>query len=295
MATYFTTTATVATTGSDQRTTIANVRNAFLSCSFVRTVQSGSVDDLTTLSTSSVQNTIRTYDIFAFNDSWQATNPLFIKVVYNTGFGATTQQLFYCRFSMGTAHNSSGSLTGTSTLTEVTDTVQNISSPGTNQPIYATGDGSYMTLFLYSSADTCAQMAVFERLYDTNGNSTGSGFHMVATNANGSNKIIYSQACYYGGTPPAREINSIPCVKPTRAPSTYNGTLLLGTVYPFIGKPLNPSPNILLGDSTTFSTPYATQTYTMYGTTRTYRVGTANLSWDPMRIFVNNRFLLRDA
>lgn len=194
---------------------------------------------------------------------------------------------------MGTAHNNSGSLTGASTLTEITYTANWAYSTQTNQPIYASGDGSYMTMFMYTDNATTAQMAVFERFYDINGNPTGSGFHMVGTNNNSTAKIIYSQACNYGQSPPTRESISMPCLKPSRAPSIYNGTLLLGQIFPFVGYPANPSPNILLGDSTGFPTAYQSAQYTMYGTIRNYLVGTSVLSQASSRIFPNNRFLLR--
>ena len=292
MATYFASTPLVSASGSNQIATIGNIRNAFLSCSFIRTVQSGSVDDLSTLPSASQADVVRTYDIFAFNDGLQATSPLFIKIQYLTGPSSTPGSFRY-NYQMGTAHDSSGSLTGVSTLTTIANTANSNTTLATNQPVYASGDGSYMTLAAYSDNSFVAQLSVFERFYDSSGNITGSGFHMVGTNANETNKAIYAQACYAGQTPPTRDTVAIPCTKPSRVPSTYNGVLLLGTVYPFIGKPLNPSPNILIGDSTTFPTAYATANYTMYGVNRTYRVLTSAFNQTNSQVFANSRFLLR--
>jgi hypothetical protein len=274
---------------------IGNIRNAFTSCGFIRTLQSGSIDDLTTLPTGGFSATRLTYDIFAFNDSWQATHPLFIRVRYFTGTAASPPQPgLECYFSMGTAHDSSGSFTGVSTLTEITNTANWSYSPvQTNQPIYASGDGSYMALSIYGNSALTAQLAVFERFYDANGLPTGSGFHMVGTNNNSTAKIIYSQACYHGQAPPVRDSIAIPCLEPTRNPSIYNGNLLLGMIFPFIGKPMNPSPNILIGDTTTFPTSYLTSTYTMYGTARTYIPLTSAYNNTNSQIFTNTRFLLR--
>ena len=292
MATYYAETPVVTSAGTGSFATIGNIRNAFLSCSFIRTVQSGSVDDLTTLPTGSQIDVVRTYDIFAFNDSLQATFPLFIKVLYFTGPTGTPASFRY-HYQMGTAHDSSGSLTGVSTLTTIANTANSSVALAKNQPVYASGDGSYMTLAAYSNSSLVAQLSVFERFYDSSGNITGSGFHMVGTNANESSKAIFAQACYTGLTPPTRDTVAIPCTKPSRVPSTYNGVLLLGTVYPFIGKPLNPSPNILIGDSTTFPTAYATANYTMYGTTRNYIVLSSAFNQASSQVFANSRFLLR--
>lgn len=295
MTTYYTVTPVVTTSGSatDQEQTINNVRNAFLSCSFTRTVQSGSVDDLSTLPVEIGNGTVRTYDIFAFNDSWQATHPLFIRVRYATGNAASPQSGFQCLFSMGTAHNSSGSFTGTSTLTEISYTANWSYTTQTNQPIHASGDGSYMAMSIYGDQATTAQLAVFERFYDANGLPTGSGFHMVGTNNNSTAKIIYSQACYHGQTPPTRDSIAIPCIRPTRTSLIYNGNLLLGMIFPFVGRPMNPSPNILIGNSTTFPTAYATSTYTMYGSSRTYIVLGSAYTQASSQVFPSSRFLLR--
>ncbi len=273
MATYYavTPTASMTTNAQAQADTIRNVRNAFLSCSFTRMTVSGSVDDLTTLSTGSVSNTLRTFDIFAFNDSLQATHPLYIRVGYRTSLSNPSPPNY--TFQMGTAYNSSGSLTGVSTFTEIADDQGPAATVQFNQPVYASGDGSYMTIFIHAATNT-AQFAVFERFYDTQGNVTGSGFHMVGVN--NTPKQIHSQAAYYGQTPPTRNTVVLPCILPTRANLFYNGSLLLGTVYPFIGKPLNPSPNILLGNSGTFATPAQSVTYTMYGASKSYIVNPAN-------------------
>lgn len=294
MPTYYalTPTASMTVNSTTQSQTIGNIRNAFLSCSFTRIPSSGSIDDLTTLSTSSTAGIERTFDMFAFNDSWQATHPLFIRIGYRTdGSQATTPHI---TFQMGNSHNNSGSFNGTSTLTQIANTSTGGSSNLTNQPVYASGDGSYMTIFIHSGSGGSAQFAVFERFYDTQGNTTGSGFHMVGIN--NALREVYSQATYYGQTPPVRSTVVLPCTLPTRSNLFYNGSLLLGTIYPFIGKPLNPSPNILLGNSTTFAADYQSVSYKMYGTTRNYIVGSAayiTIYTAMINTDTNLRYLLR--
>lgn len=293
MTTYYAVTPSVTTSGSvaAQSQSIGNIRNAFIACGFTRTLQSGSVDNLSTLSADTTLNIRRTFDIFAFNDSWQVTHPLFIYVSYWTGISSSGH--FRIQYAMGTSHDSSGSLTGNSTLTEIQDTTSSSYAQYTNVPVYASGDGSYMTLLSYANLTEMGQFAVFERFYDQYGQPTGSGFHMIGTNANSGSKIIYSQACNYGQTPPLQESINIPCIKPSLGPSVYNGVLLLGQIFPFVGRPMNPSPNILLGDGIGFPTSYELTEYTMYNTTRQYIVGPSNLSQTNTIIFPSTRFLLR--
>lgn len=280
---------------ASMREIIADVRNAFLSCSFVRTVQSGSVDDLTTLTPSLTANGQITYDIFAFNDALQSTSPLFIKVRYTPmgGLGSSmaSPQLF---FQMGTAHDSSGSLTSVDALTEVGTAVGYSTEPTSGSSIYASGDGSYMALTFFPESDEM-QIAVFERLYNTNGQPNGTGFHMMATNAvvpsNG--KTLYSQMALNGTAPSLRESVWIPNSRPSREPAIYDGRLVLGLFYPFHGKPYNPSPNILLGTSTDFPTRFMKVAYTVYGTTGTYMYMGSNLDSGNVIQYSNGRILMR--
>lgn len=266
------------------------VRNAFLSCSFTRTTQSGSVDNLYSLGVRSAGNQLLTYDIFAFNDVWQPTNPLFIRVVYNSGGSAQAIRL---DFQMGTAHNSSGSLTGPSTLAIVSGTQLSGVTPTSGSPFFASGDGTYFSMVAFPDQTQNSQLAVFERLYDNNGNPTGSGFHMVATTAAQAAKQVFSQAAFWGSAPAPQESTVIPNSRPSLAPALYSGRLVLGLVYPIIGFLQNPSPNILIGNSTDFAQQYAKLRYTVYGTERTYINAGSAFGQTNSQIYTNGRYLVR--
>jgi hypothetical protein len=288
--TQFVDTSNFADSGTIGRSMSA-IRDAFLTCSFTRTTQSGSVNDLYSLAPRGAANSLVTYDIFAFNDAWQGSNPLFIKVRYLSGVAANAIRL---DFQMGTAHNSSGSLTGTSILAEVSGTATAAHTPTSGSPVFASGDGSYMSLISYPTDVTIAQLAVFERLYDNNGNPTGSGFHMVCTSAAAAFKTIYSQMAFYGSAPAPQEDTSIPNSRPSLAPAIYNGRLILGLVYPMAGLPQNPSPNILIGTSADFTQAYQTIRYNVYGTERLYRhAGDRFAQATSARTYADGRYLLR--
>ena len=267
------------------------VRNAFLSCSFTRTSQSGtvglcSVDDLSDTSKilghSSSQQLVTT-DIFAFGDSWQATNPLYIKVSYVVG-----AKNWHLRtdWSMGSVHNGSGSLTGVDTLTIIgqsQDSANDASVPTSGTTVWAGGDGSAIALMTFpqhggSNFYGVASWVVFERFYDSNGQPTGSGFHMIGVpcgtfNGVAVTRTVRSQASLYGTAPATQEVGAgcVPNARPSSVPALYDGRLVLGLIYPMAGVPQNPSPNILLGNTTDLSIAYQTFPYTVYGTTRTYR------------------------
>lgn len=265
--------------------TISDIRNAFLSCSFTRTVQSGSVDDISTLIPVAGFNSQIAYDIFSFNDVWQSTHPLFVKVRYMTGHHNTHLQLA-CQ--MGSVHNNSGSLIGVDTLTEIVFTAAS-SSPRTVIPasIHGCGDGSFMSLLAFPQLSR-GQGFVFERLYDINGQPTGSGFHMFG---NSTEIVFYSQTTLHGAAPATRETAYIPNSRPSRTSGLYDGRLVLGMVYPFAGRPWNPTPNILMGTANDFPNTLQPTRYTMYGTVRDY----AAMSAESATTYDNNRILLRVA
>jgi len=278
---------------ASMRETIEDIRTAFLSCSFVRTVQSGSVDNISTLNppTGTPSLTIPiTYDVFAFNDSWQSTNPLFIKVRYFP-LGTSNLYLMSLGIQMGTAHNNSGSFTGVDTTTELSYFSNSVPSPTSGSTIHAWGDGGAIAFTMFPQ-NAMGTFFVSERLYDINGQPTGSGFHMVGiTNTLGS-KTIYSQTAFYGQAPAPQESTYIPNSRPSRVPSLYDGRYIAGLVYPFYGRPLNPSPNILVGNSTDLATNLQRIKYTVYGTERGY-INAGSFLAGSTTINSNVRFLLR--
>jgi hypothetical protein len=275
------------------RETVEDIRNAFLSCSFTRTVQSGSIDNISALNPPITNDQQITYDIFAFNDALQSTSPLFIKVRYRgSGGNAPSCNGIQLWTSMGTAHDNSGSLTGIDALTEVGIASATSFAIVSGSTINASGDGSYMSLVVFPQM-LHTQLAVFERLYDINGQPTGSGFHMLATDVNRTVKTLHSQMALVGKTPATRETIWIPNSRPSRAPSLYDGRLVLGLIYPFFGKPYNPSPNILVGTSTDFPNTLQAVRYTVYGAERLYMALGSNFNVANCQLYTNGRFLLR--
>lgn len=299
MPSYVNLAATTSTTASINPTTgntyladtINQYRNMFLSCSFIRTVQSGSPDDLNTLPSVTTGNIFITYDIFAFNDSWQATQPLFIKIEYRSSLYSNTVQLVA---EMGSVHNNSGSIVSTDKIALGSTTNNYGEAVAVIDKIYASGDGSYIAIANTVTHTPSCQVLLCERFYDQYGQPTGSGFHMVnvRSGATFDQALVAQQATMYGEAAPTAEQYNVVHTRPNRVPSIYGGNLILGLVYPFVGKPMNPSPNLLFGESTTFSTNYSTVEYSVYGQPNTY-INTGGVLGTNQRIVSNGRWLMR--
>jgi hypothetical protein len=232
--------------------------------------------------------------MFAFNDSWQATNPLYIKITYTTpGFWPGLSLIV----EMGSQQNNSGSITSVDRIVTTAETVSNQGNllPYTDR-IQGSGDGSYISLLMFTNTSTrqyAGQVLLCERWYDRFGQPTGSGFHLVNTGLAISTRLT-QQASKYGELAlPASELYSVVNSRPSRAPAVYNGNLILGLIYPFYDTTLNPTPNLLLGESTTFSTAYSTVEYTVYGTRNTY-VNAGGAVFDSRQtVYSNGRWLVR--
>lgn len=269
---------------------IGAARNGFLSCSLVRTTQSGSVTDLNTLPGATTQLQFQAFDIFAFNDSLQASRPLFLKVGYWTSRDTNSLQLVV---EIGSAHNNSGSIISADRVL-LGQTPYSSNGPGTpaTSRIYASGDGSYIAMASLVDLTNSCQFFVCERLYDQYGNPTGNGFHILHTGITTTDPILVQQVSRWGEQPIPKEEYTFVNDKPGRIPAIYGGNLILGKVYPFIGRPLNPSPNVLVGESTTFPTTWSTVNYTMYGQQNRY-INTGGTFPAQARGSTPNRLLMR--
>lgn len=79
-------------------------------------------------------NTDAGYEIWRFNDTLQATAPIFIKLFYGTGGTANGPRL---QFQIGTGSNGAGTLTGTTTST-INCTANNSAAPTGTPPYFST-------------------------------------------------------------------------------------------------------------------------------------------------------------
>lgn len=96
------------TTDAEFRAWGAAINAAFTAMGLVKTGDTGQID-WTTVLKPTVANTVAGYEMWRFNDTLQATAPVFIKMEYGTGGGVTIQSLW---MTVGTNTNGAGSLLG---------------------------------------------------------------------------------------------------------------------------------------------------------------------------------------
>jgi hypothetical protein len=132
-------------------------------------------------------NTLAGYEIWRFNDTLQATSPIFIKIQYGTS-ALTTIPLI--QIQVGQGSNGSGTLTGT-LMTNVAASAAQQSSSTTNAPAFWCYNATYGTLwcswkFGVNNASINANTPVggflIERSCDTNGNPTGDAVALTTPN-----------------------------------------------------------------------------------------------------------------
>lgn len=108
-------TSTVIDQSSDAafRTWIAEIITAFFTTvGMTQTADTGQINTAT-VTRPGAANTAAGYVIGRFNDSLQATSPIFFKLEFGTGATATTSPNFW--ITIGTGSNGSGTITGTTT------------------------------------------------------------------------------------------------------------------------------------------------------------------------------------
>ena len=98
----------------------SEIRDNFLAIGLVQTTDTGQVD-WSTAEKPSVNNTLVGYEIWRFNDSLQATAPIFFKIEYYRSHSTTTIKI---QIKVGTGSDGSGNITGySSSLVQTSVTV----------------------------------------------------------------------------------------------------------------------------------------------------------------------------
>jgi hypothetical protein len=133
-------------------------------------------------------NTVGGYEIWRFNDALQASAPIFLKVEYATGGGATAPQLW---FTLATGSNGSGTLTGTSgSRTAVFTNVPPVSTVTPYNSRLCAKNGYFGLFFKIGSVTSAQAMGVFVcgRTSDTSGAETADGAYTISHSSSASNK-----------------------------------------------------------------------------------------------------------
>lgn len=146
------------------RVWVNRVHTALIACGLVRTDDTGQIDT----STCAVPTTINTYagsSIWRFNDNFQTTTPIFIKIDFGT---SSTVGYPAMRVSIGPGSNGSGALTSAwlSNLAVLTTSGSTTSS----FPWYASGGDGRMVLVMSIGSPQTQGAICIERGRDESGN-----------------------------------------------------------------------------------------------------------------------------
>lgn len=168
---------------------------AFQAAGLVQTTDTGQVNWSTvTRLTTILTEAINGYEIYRFNDSLQATKPVFIKVEYGTVNGNPSISSPVIAVTLGTATNGAGALSGvivsarTKFVTNVIVSGVTGTTPSSSSPCYTSGDGSSVVMALgvtsaaqplYNGTNNVVSglpaFLVIERSRDASGVITGDG------------------------------------------------------------------------------------------------------------------------
>ena len=184
----------------------AGISAQLVAIGLVQTADTGQVN-WTTVVTPGTSFTYANYEIWRFNDSLQATKPVFIKMEYAIGGGTQTDGPVF-RFTVGTGTDGAGNLTGKVSTPRVLQ-VATSKAAGTLMVSYCSGNSSRLTLWTNHDSITFPNATQFpmglciERTKDAVGVETGDGICIYSWHAGSQ----YAQVVPYGALVPAQGNN----------------------------------------------------------------------------------------
>lgn len=227
---------------------------------WVNTSDTGQINWTTVITTVGV-NEVKGYEIWRMNDALQSTVPIFMKLEYGSGNGATCPGLWV---TLGTGSNGTGSLTG------VTSIRQQISGAGVTASVtnnYFCGDTNRFWFALFGLTAANCELLSVERTVDSAGDLTGEGALMIERALSAWKQVHWNAVL---GQPTATWETTIGALVPLTAPLGVYGTQV--AVYPIYhhkGIFLDPGLNALTYFDATMG-QLSPLTLTHYGASHTY-------------------------
>jgi hypothetical protein len=208
--------------------------NAITAVGIIKTADTGQIDWTTVANPA--DNSYGGYEVRAFDDSLQSTNPLFLKIEFGR-----LNNLIAMRLSLGTGTNGSGTLTGQFMTTGlVCQTRQNNATPSS---CFVSSDGSYLTVGLFVPTAHATFFAI-ERTKDSFGQNTALGALIMSVFGGSSINApqFRHQFFPYTGVIPDSLLNQLGVFTPAGISSGVDGADV--NFYPNFffrnGSPLNP-------------------------------------------------------
>lgn len=165
--------------------------NTLTTLGFPKTADTGQVD-WTTVTAPAGTSTSSGYEIRTFNDSLQATAPIYFKLEWGSGSTAATPHMW---ITTGTASDGAGNITGTAAIARQTLTLSAfVGTSSLTTASYAFGDsgGNCFGFAMWPSGDTTTNAGFtfgLERWRDSSGTATAAGlslYNWFSGNSSGS-------------------------------------------------------------------------------------------------------------
>lgn len=258
------------------------VSDAIQECGMVKTADTGQVDWATVTKPASSAFTYTGYEIYRFPDSAQQTaNPVFIKLQYGTGSGAT---YFGMAIQVGHGSDGAGNLTGTvAPSTGYTLATGAQSSSLGNFNFICANDHTFTMLLFCGNSGTMTGSSGYhiavsvDRLRDASGNATADGINLVWHTGYSSNYAGAVVLPAVGAMFPTTALVFPMCLIPTSAaggisvPSGLGIEACFSYVYPYLGAPGNPDLGCIVYPAEVYQVPGgAAVEIEIYGVTHTF-------------------------
>lgn len=261
-------------TTSDLQQWGQGISQGFVAAGLVNTNASGTID-WTSVSAASGSAASYGFDVFSFNDTLQATAPVFIKLEYrNRAVAPPNAQNPAILLTIGTTHNGSGTIGG-QMITPAALTIQYTGGPAdksaTRNSLFAGGDGWFNAALWYDMVNGLNQWFInLERTRDAAGNTTSDG---LCWNVLGSENGTSPRSGYmpFSGTVPASQVRIGVMPSPAGLMAITNNMVVPGRIFHFDGGMLPlPITSMLFTPAQMFF-PYRIFTFSPYaGTTGQY-------------------------
>lgn len=258
------------TTDAEFRTWGSSLKAALAAVGLVQAADTGQID-WTTVTKPTVGNTAAGYEIWEFNDTLQATAPVFIKIEYGTAASATQPSLWV---TVGTSTNGAGALGGQMSTRKQLN--QSQSATATVYTSYVSGASNRLSFCLMATSLTAATaMTVnIERSHDATGADTADGISVFTVST--SNSTFEQFIPTPTGSPPSAD-TAAPALVGTGNTAVVGSDTGLYPHFPFYGKALNPKLGVLSYKVSDIA-DLAVITVSMYGSNHNYMALGSNAS-----------------
>lgn len=233
-------------------------------CGLVQTTDTGQIDWVTVTKPPVSANAVSGYEIWRFNDSFQSTTPVFIKIEYGCGNNTSFPGIFV---TISSGSNGSGTLTGTTTTRM---SVRGYSPASAASACYFCGDTGRFCMSLWIGSSQGANAGMFfsiERTVDAGGNPTSEAVLVCAREGQVSGGW-YQQAWAPLGPITAQE-GSMGCLGPAASSASGGGQIGIFPVLFTKGEFYNPIMNVM-GYCTGDITALSTISLSLYGSVHTF-------------------------